>query len=99
MAGAANLSIKPAAIPSVIIGCALLGVGFGLFGYCPGTRLACAAAGRFDALVSVIGVALGALCLILIYSSVVGPLDKIANNARFWLDLSQVNNRSASAAS
>lgn len=75
----AHLSIKPAAIVAVLIGGALLGIGFGLTGYCPGTGLACAASGRFDALVTVIGMFAGALVFILIYPSIVVPIDAIAN--------------------
>ena len=53
-AGLANLSIKPAVILPVLLGGGLLGVGFGMTGFCPGTGLACAAAGRGDAWVSVL---------------------------------------------
>ena len=55
LAGLAHLSIKPAAIAAVLIGGGLLGVGFGLTGYCPGTGLACVMAGRIDALITVLG--------------------------------------------
>lgn len=79
MAGVAHLSVKPAAILSVLIGGALLGTGFGLTGYCPGTGLACAAAGRIDALVTVIGMFFGALIFILIYPCVVESIDSVAN--------------------
>jgi len=76
-AGIANFSIKPASIVAVLIGGGLLGIGFGLTGYCPGTGLACAASGRFDALATVLGMFLGALVFILIYPGVVVPIDKI----------------------
>ena len=79
LAGYANYSIKPAAIISNIIGGALLGVGMGLTGYCPGTGLACAASGRIDASLTVLGMLLGAFVFILIYPCVVTHIDKIAD--------------------
>ncbi len=79
LAGAANFSVKPLTTATVVIGGALLGVGFGLTGYCPGTGLACAAAGRLDALVSAIGMFLGALVYILIYPAVVVPMEKVGD--------------------
>jgi uncharacterized membrane protein YedE/YeeE len=83
--GWGHLSVKPAAIPSVLLGGALLGAGFGLLGYCPGTGLACAAAGRLDALVAVVGMACGALVFILIYPGIAGPLDAVANYGKVTL--------------
>ena len=65
-AGMANLSIKPAVMIPVAIGGALLGWGFGMTGFCPGTGLACAASGRGDAWVSVVGMLLGGLAYIYI---------------------------------
>lgn len=77
-ANVAHISIKPANMAAVLIGGALLGIGFGLTGYCPGTGLACAIAGRLDAIVTVGGMFLGALVYILIYPWIVEPVDKIA---------------------
>lgn len=77
--GIAHFDVKPAAMLSVSIGGALLGIGFGLTGYCPGTGLACAASGRIDAIVTVLGMFAGALVFILAYPSIVKPLDEIAN--------------------
>lgn len=74
-AGYANFSVKPASVITVLIGGALLGVGFGITGYCPGTGLACAAAGRLDALITVLGMFGGALVYILIYNKIVVPLE------------------------
>ena len=79
LAGVANMSHKPAVIVPVLIGGALLGVGFGLTGYCPGTGLACAAAGRIDALVSIVGMLAGAFVFILIYPAVVPAMESVAN--------------------
>jgi uncharacterized membrane protein YedE/YeeE len=85
LAGSAHFSVKPAAIVSVTLGGLLLGVGFGLTGYCPGTGLACAVSGRLDAVVAVVGMLLGALAYILLYPSVAVPLDKIANYGKTTL--------------
>jgi len=77
--GAANFSIKPAIILTVLIGGALLGTGLGLTGLSPATGLASAASGRVDALVTVIGMIFGAHVYILIYPSIVVPLERIFN--------------------
>jgi hypothetical protein len=77
--GVANLSIKPAVILPLLIGGALLGIGLGLTGFSPATGLASAASGRIDALITVIGMIFGAHVYILIYPSVVAPLEKIFN--------------------
>jgi len=77
--GAANFVIKPAVILTVLIGGALLGTGLGLTGFSPATGLASAASGRIDAMVTVIGMFFGAHVYILIYPSVVVPLEKIFN--------------------
>jgi uncharacterized membrane protein YedE/YeeE len=85
LAGSAHFSVKPAAIVSVTLGGLLLGFGFGLTGYCPGTGLACAVSGRLDAVVAVVGMLLGALAYILLYPSVAAPLDKLANYGKTTL--------------
>jgi uncharacterized membrane protein YedE/YeeE len=79
IAGVAHFSVKPAAMVAIAIGGAFLGIGFGLTGYCPGTGLACAASGRLDALMTIVGMLLGALVFILIYPGIVQPIDAIAN--------------------
>jgi len=85
MAGAAHFSVKPAQMVSVLVGGALLGIGFGMTGYCPGTGLACAAAGRIDALVSILGMLLGALAFILLYPAVVAPLNGVLDYGKALL--------------
>ena len=79
LGGAAHPDIKPAAILTVLIGGAFVGIGIGLTGFSPTTGLACAASGRIDALVTVIGMFFGAHVYILLYPSVVPPLEKIFN--------------------
>ena len=76
-AGLAHLSIKPAVILPVLLGGGLLGLGFGMTGFCPGTGLACAAAGRSDAWVSVAGMFVGALVFIVIAPWIVAPMESV----------------------
>jgi len=79
LAGAAHLDIKPAAILTLLLGGAFVGIGIGLTGFSPTTGLACAASGRIDALVTVVGMFFGAHVYILIYPAVVPPLEKVLN--------------------
>ncbi|MFW5791755.1 MAG: YeeE/YedE thiosulfate transporter family protein, partial [Desulfohalobiaceae bacterium] len=44
------LSVKPTILGPVIIGGLIFGVGWGLFGYCPGTSAGALGEGRVDAL-------------------------------------------------
>ena len=76
-AGLAHLDIKPAVMIPVAVGGALLGFGFGMTGFCPGTGLACAAAGRGDAWVSVAGMFLGALAFILLSPAIVPGMSSV----------------------
>lgn len=85
MAGVVNFSVKPAAMVSNAVGGALLGIGFGMTGYCPGTGLACAAAGRVDALVTVLGMFAGALFYILTYDKISVPMDTMLNYGKKML--------------
>jgi len=78
-AGAANLKIEPAAILALLLGGALVGIGLGLSGFCPGTGLAALASGRIDALFTVMGMLFGAHVYVLIYPSIVVPLERILN--------------------
>ena len=80
--GSAHTSIKPAAIVSILIGAAIMGVGFGLTGYCPGTGLACAFSGRVDALFAVLGMFGGALLYVFLYPALAAPLDGLLNYGR-----------------
>lgn len=77
--GIANFSIKPAAVLSVAVGGALLGAGFGLTGFCPGTGVAAAATGRIDALWAMLGMLGGALAFIFVHPYLAVPLDAVVN--------------------
>lgn len=75
---AGHMSVKDAYL-GVFIGGMLLGAGFAVSGYCPGTGLTAAATGRYDALVFVIGGLLGAAAYMGTYGWVktTGVLDPI----------------------
>lgn len=64
----------------VIIGGAILGIGFAIGGYCPGTGLAALGDGRKDAAFFVLGGLVGALIYMIVYPSIDGTilLQKIA---------------------
>lgn len=73
-----HLSVK-AAYSGVFIGGLLLGAGFAVAGYCPGTGLTALATGRIDALFYMLGGLLGAFAYMLTYADVkaTGVLDSI----------------------
>jgi uncharacterized membrane protein YedE/YeeE len=61
-----HLSVKASSL-GVLIGGAILGLGFGIAGYCPGTGLAAIGDGRRDAAVFVVGGLAGAFAYMLTY--------------------------------
>ena len=77
LADEANYDVKTAQLLVNGLGGMLLGIGFGLTGFCPGTGLAAAATGRIDALFTVIGMFGGALAYIYGYPYVVEPMQKV----------------------
>lgn len=74
-----NMSVKAAHL-GVLLGGAILGAGFAVAGYCPGTGLAALATGRRDALAFVIGGLAGAGAYAAAYAwvSSTGVLEDIA---------------------
>lgn len=64
--------IHPTFFYSAIIGGIIMGLGFILGGYCPGTSIAGAAIGKIDAMVFVVGAAIGIFFFGSIYDSIYG---------------------------
>lgn len=58
-AGKADLHIQPTRLAANIGGGLMFGVGFALLGYCPGSAAAALGEGRLDALIGMLGLALG----------------------------------------
>ena len=58
--GMVKLSIKTTILGGQIIGGLLFGVGWGLFGYCPGTAVGALGEGRYDVIWGIIGMLAGA---------------------------------------
>lgn len=73
-----HMSVKDAYF-GVFLGGLLLGAGFAVAGYCPGTGLTAAATGRIDAVVFVLGGLVGAAAYMVTYAAVesTGVLAKI----------------------
>lgn len=73
-----HISVK-ASYLGVILGGMLLGAGFAVAGYCPGTGLAAAATGRIDGIIFVIGGLLGAFVYTLSHAAIkaTGMLDSL----------------------
>ncbi len=58
--GLAKLSVKSTVLGSNIIGGLIFGVGWGLFGFCPGTAVGAVGEGRWGTLWGIIGMIVGA---------------------------------------
>lgn len=79
---AGHLSVKTS-YSGVVIGGAILGIGFAISGYCPGTGVVAAGTGRKDALIFILGGLLGAFVYMLIFGSIkdTSMFSKIAGGA------------------
>lgn len=51
--------VAPLYLGSTIVGSALIGIGMGMSGFCPGTSVSAASIGKIDAMVFIIGIILG----------------------------------------
>ncbi len=82
MVDVGHMSVKSAYL-GVFIGGLLLGFGWALSGYCPGTGVVAAATGRRDALAFIAGGLLGAAAYMATYPAIktTGMLDAIAGGA------------------
>lgn len=58
--GQVKLSVKPTELGGNIIGGLIFGVGWGLFGFCPGTAVGAVGEGRWGALWGIVGMLVGA---------------------------------------
>lgn len=81
--GMAKLSIKPTILGGVVIGGALFGVGWAIFGYCPGTAMGALGEGRLDTVFGLAGMLVGAGIYAEIY-----PLMK--NTVLTWGDYGKI---------
>lgn len=67
---AGNLFVPPAFLGAAALGGALVGAGFAIGGYCPGTSVVGLMSGRVDAAIFLIGLLLGTVAFAWIYPSV-----------------------------
>lgn len=83
----AHLSVK-SSYWGVIIGGGILGLGFAIGGYCPGTSVVAAGRGRTDALFFIVGGFLGALVYMLVFGAIkdTALFTKIAGGAVSLVD-------------
>ncbi len=73
-----HLSVKAANL-GVVIGGGILGLGFAIAGFCPGTGLASAAAGHKDALVFIVGGLVGAFAYMLGFDTIKENTELLTN--------------------
>jgi hypothetical protein len=80
-----HFDIKPTYVVGVLVGGLVFGVGFGLGGYCPGTCVVGASEGRRDAWWAILGGVVGALAFTLAYTTIVAPMNKLADYGKVTL--------------
>lgn len=71
-----KLYIQPMFLASAIVGGVIMGLGFGMAGYCPGTGFCAVAVGKLDAIVFIGGLAVG----VFIFSEAFPLLEGIYNS-------------------
>ena len=67
---AGSLFIPPAFLGAAALGGALVGAGFAIGGYCPGTSIVGLMSGRIDAAIFLLGLLLGTILFAVIYPSI-----------------------------
>jgi uncharacterized protein len=72
--GLVKLSIKSTILGGNIIGGLLFGVGWGLFGYCPGTAMGALGEGRWDTVWGLLGMLVGAAVFAEVYPFLKGTV-------------------------
>jgi uncharacterized membrane protein YedE/YeeE len=87
-----HFSVKSAYI-GVIVGGLIFGVGWALSGFCPGTSVVSAGAGRKDAIVFIVGGLVGAFIYMISYASLKGTFlfDKILGGKTTLADTGKYN--------
>lgn len=75
---AADLFVPTTYLWATLLGGALIGVGMGLGGYCPGTSVVGAAAGRIDGIVFFVGLIVGVIAFAGIYTPIAPMLTAAA---------------------
>jgi uncharacterized protein len=65
--GVVKLAVKPTVLGGNIVGGLVFGVGWALFGYCPGTAVGALGEGRWDALWGLMGMLIGAAVFAEVY--------------------------------
>lgn len=73
--GYVHKKIKPMKVGGIAFGAALFGAGLATLGYCPGTSVAAAGAGKKDAMVGLLGQLVGAGLYVAFYKKVAPLLD------------------------
>lgn len=81
--GLAKLSIKSTLLGGNILGGLIFGVGWGLFGYCPGTAMGALGEGRWDTVWGLLGMLAGAAVFAEVYPFLKGTVLK-------WGDLGKI---------
>jgi len=80
-----NFDVKPTYVVGVLVGGLVFGVGFALSGYCPGTCVVGAGEGRRDAVFAFLGGVVGALAFTLAFTTVIAPLNALADYGKITL--------------